>query len=71
MVCGRSTGSATRPAGETLSEDDDFFVPLHVTHLEEWCPGAVRFLGLPPGWRFLSAPGQEEVWFDPALLDVS
>src|SRR5690349_20893998 len=25
-------------AGEELSEAADFFQPLHVTHLEEWCP---------------------------------
>ena len=58
-------------AGEALSAEDDFFVPLHVSHLHEWCPEAVRFLGLPPGWRFLAAPGHEDVWFDPNLLKVS
>lgn len=57
-------------AGEELSSDDDFFVPLHVSHLEEWCPEAIPFLGLPPGWRFLAAPGYEDVWFDPDLLNV-
>jgi len=30
----------------------------------------VPFLGLPPGWRVLLAPGQEEVWFDAELLSV-
>lgn len=55
-------------AGEELSEDPDFFVPLHVEHLAEWCPGALPYLALPPGWRFLVAPGQEEVWRDDALL---
>jgi hypothetical protein len=25
---------------------------------------------LGPGWRFLVAPGQEDVWFDPNLLSV-
>jgi len=38
-------------AGETLSPDDD--VPSRLAHTE-WCPEAVRFLGLPPGWRFLA-----------------
>jgi hypothetical protein len=46
-------------------------MPLHVTHLQEWCPDAVRYLGLPPGWRFLTAKGYEDVWFDPDLLKVS
>jgi hypothetical protein len=58
-------------AGETLSEADDVFQPLHVSHLAEGCPGVVRYLGLPPGWRFLIAPGHEDVWFDPTLLEDS
>jgi hypothetical protein len=35
------------------SDDPDFFVPLHVEHLAEWCPHITKYLGLPPGWRFL------------------
>jgi hypothetical protein len=58
-------------AGAVLSADDDFFVPLHVSHLHDWCSEAVRFLGLPAGWRFLAAPGYKDVWFDPELLEVS
>ena len=57
-------------AGEELSQDPDFFVALHVEHLAEWCPAAIPYLGLPPGWRFLIAPGHEDVWFDESLLDV-
>ena len=57
-------------AGETLSNAPDFFVALHVEHLKEWCPSVVKYLGLPPGWRFLVAPGHEDVWFDPGLLDI-
>jgi len=48
--------------------DPDFFLPLHVSHLASWCPAAIPYLGLPPGWRFLVADGQEDVWSDPALL---
>lgn len=55
-------------AGEELSTAPDFFVPLHVAHLDEWCPEALPFLGLPPGWRFLIAPGYEDVWYDANLL---
>ena len=55
-------------AGEVLRGDDDFFRPVHVEHMGEWCPTALPFLGLPPGWRFLVAPGHEDVWFDPSLL---
>ena len=57
-------------AGEELSTAPDFFEPLHVLHLAEWCPAALRFLGLPPGWRFLTAGDYEDVWEDPTLLDV-
>lgn len=55
-------------AGEELSQAEDFFLPLHIEHLDEWCPAVKRFLGLGPGWRFLLAPGHEDVWFDPSLL---
>ena len=55
-------------AGEQFSEADDFFLPLHVAHLREWRPQVLPYLGLPPGWRFLIAPGYEDVWFDPGLL---
>jgi hypothetical protein len=54
-------------AGE-WSDADDFFKPVHTAHLEDWCPDAVPYLGLPPGWRFLIAPGYEDVWFDVSLL---
>jgi hypothetical protein len=30
----------------------------------------VRFLGLPPGWRFLVAGDYEDVWEEQSLLDV-
>jgi hypothetical protein len=46
------------------------FQPLHVTHLSERGPRAIKYLALPPGWRFLDAPGQENVWYDAALLAV-
>lgn len=56
--------------GEELSSDPDFFVPLHVRHLAEWCRVALKFLGLPPGWRFLVAGECEDVWEDPSLVDI-
>lgn len=51
-------------AGE-WSDDPEFFVPLHVAHLNDWCPSAIPYLLLPPGWRFQVAPNHEDVWFDP------
>lgn len=57
-------------AGEEMSADADFFKPLHIEHLDEWCPRIQKYLGLAPGWRFLIADDYEDVWFDPTLLEV-
>lgn len=57
-------------AGEQLSSEPDFFKPLHIEHLDEWCPQVKKYLGLPPGWRFLVAGDYEDVWFDETLLDI-
>jgi hypothetical protein len=57
-------------AGEQLSDEPGFFVPLHVAHLAEWCPAVLPYPELPPGWRFLIAPEYEDVWEDPSLLDT-
>ena len=54
--------------GAELSADPDFFKPLHVEHLSDWCPEAQKYLGLPPGWRFLIAGDYEDVWYDESLL---
>jgi hypothetical protein len=56
--------------GEELSQSPDFFVPLHVAHLESWCAEALPFLGLSPGWRFLKAGDYVDVWFDKNLLQT-
>jgi hypothetical protein len=57
-------------AGEEFSTAPDFFEPMHVAHLAEHCPAALRFLGLPPGWCFLTADDYVDVWEDPKHLDV-
>lgn len=57
-------------AGEELSEDPTFFQPLHVRHLSDYCPVVLPYMALPPGWRFLIAPGYEDVWEDTTLLSV-
>jgi hypothetical protein len=51
-------------------DDPHFFDSLHAFHLPESCPEVLPYLGLPPGWRFLIAPGYEDVWYDPVLLDL-
>ena len=57
-------------AGEELSIEPDFFVPLHVEHLKDWTSIIQKYLGLAPGWRFLIANDYEDVWFDESLLKV-
>jgi len=57
-------------AGVTISEEPDFFKPLHASHVADWCPQIESFLGLAPGWRFLIAGDYQDVWFDPELLRV-
>jgi hypothetical protein len=53
-----------------FSTDLDFFQPMHAKHLRERCPEIIRFLALPPGWRFLVAGDYEDVWWDETLLDA-
>lgn len=56
-------------AGEEYSEDPNFFVPLHIEHLKDWCPLVLKYLGLAPGWRFLiTDTGYEDVWKDESLI---
>ena len=57
-------------AGEELPKAPDFFKPMHVYHLLERCPRLMKYLGLPPGWRFLIAGEYEDVWFDATLREV-
>lgn len=40
-------------AGEQFYETDNFFQPMHVKHLHDINPDMIKFLGLPPGYRFL------------------
>ncbi|GCD96029.1 immunity protein Imm33 domain-containing protein [Embleya hyalina] len=58
-------------AGEgEMDQDPDYFQPVHVDHLFDRCPRVLPYLGLPPGWRFLIAPGHSDVWHDPELLTI-
>jgi hypothetical protein len=57
-------------AGAELSEANDFFKPIHGYHLLESNAAVLKYLALPPGWRFLVAADYEDVWFDAKLLEV-
>ena len=54
--------------GQSYSTEPDFFSPLHTIHLNEYCPQIMKFLGLPPGFRFMLAADWIDVWFDAKLL---
>jgi len=56
-------------AGE-YSTEPDFFVPIHVEHLLELCPIAIKYLSLAPGWRFQITDIYEDVWEDRSLLII-
>lgn len=53
-----------------LLDDIDFFQPIHQDHVAVRWPMLAHLLELPPGSRFLLAPGHEDTWFDETLLDV-
>jgi hypothetical protein len=57
-------------SGLELKSDADFFVPMHLDHLLEMRWPFLRFLGLAPGWRFLTDGISEDVWFDESLLNI-
>lgn len=56
--------------GEELSDDPNFFQPLHVLHLDERCPEIRKYLGLAPGWRVLLAGDYIDILYDESLLHV-
>jgi hypothetical protein len=67
--CDRTTGWYIW-AGEEFSQAEDFFKPYHVSHLLKLRPDIVKYLGLPPGFRFLmDDKGYEDVWGDLELLN--
>ena len=57
-------------SGEDFSEAADFFAAIHVWHIHDRYPDLSKYLGLAPGWRFLVAPGYEDVWYDANLLNI-
>lgn len=66
---GQSNGWYLWTGGE-FPPEPDFCRPVHVAHLTGLAPQAMKYLALPPGWRFQVAPGHEDVWSDDLLLDV-
>lgn len=56
--------------GEEFPSGDDSFSPVHTMHLIQLQPNIIKFMGLPPGYRFLVAGDYVDVWYDAALLDL-
>ncbi|QDE30761.1 MULTISPECIES: hypothetical protein [Shewanella] len=53
--------------GEDMSKYADFFKPLHVSHIANYLPEVEKYLSLPPGYRFLIAGENVDVWHDSSL----
>jgi hypothetical protein len=56
-------------AERDFSAGEDAFDALHLVHVRDRCPEVMQYLGLPPGWRFLIAPGHEDAWYDNSLVE--
>lgn len=53
------------------STHENFFKPYHAGHLLQMRPDLIKYLGLPPGYRFLiDSNGYEDVWKDKQLLTI-
>jgi hypothetical protein len=40
-----------------MNQSPDYFEPVEVEYLYDRCREVLPYLGLPPGWRFVVAPG--------------
>ena len=56
--------------GGQYSADANFFQVLHAKHFPAEYPDLVKFLGLEPGFRFLTDGAYLDVWFDEQLLNT-
>jgi hypothetical protein len=56
--------------GEEFDTADDWFAPVCYHHLVVDGDPSVPYLALPAGYRFLIAPGYEDVWYDETLLAI-
>lgn len=51
-------------------EREDAFTSVLQRDMHKHLVDALPYLGLPPGYRVVIAPGYEDVWFDEELLDT-
>ena len=57
-------------SSEKWPTDEDGYEAVHLHHLVASHPNLAPYFGLGPVWRFLIAPGYEDVWNDASLLDI-
>jgi hypothetical protein len=58
-------------SGEKFNYEDNFFKPYCVKHLIDKKPEILKYLGLPPGYRFLiDNKNYEDIWEDINLLKL-
>ncbi|TWG18929.1 hypothetical protein FHU34_114303 [Micromonospora taraxaci] len=69
-ISGNSNGWFVWRGPGIPQDDDEFFAPIHIEHLDEYAPELEPYLALPPGWGVVLAPDYEDVWYDETLLDV-
>jgi hypothetical protein len=51
------------------SSDDDFFQPVHISHLPVIWPELLPYLALAPDYRFImDDDGYEDVWNEPVII---
>ncbi len=56
--------------GEEISDDPDFFQPLHARHIRKYLPTIEKYLALPIGYRFLVGENHEDIWLDESIKNV-
>jgi hypothetical protein len=67
---GKSVGWFVWAGGE-INNDISTWDTIHAQHLIEKYPQILKYLGLPPGYRFqIDDKGYEDIWKDENLLNV-
>jgi hypothetical protein len=57
---------------EVPQDNPSFFTPVHASHLLKHAPVCIKYLGLPPGWRFqIDNNDYEDTWRDEGLPNTA
>ena len=51
------------------SNKEDFFEPIHGTHIKDYSNLILPYLGLPEGSRFIIDESYEDIWFDKSIIE--